>query len=178
MKRRDPKKDGELQQAAQDVTYEIVMLIESACRTGATWSSPPTTPPQTERTIALESFLLHFRNLRAFLCPFIQGNPPRGDDILASDFLGKPPQDIADASEISSDKERLDRMLAHLSYSRAAYTWEVRKMALAMLDQVRIFIARLPEERKGWFPDSTVLSQGYSLISAWVPGDLISLRKE
>jgi hypothetical protein len=57
--------------------------------------------------MALEAFLMHYRNLRAFLCPNLQRVAE--DDIIASDFLKEPAaRDIVDASKFKLDKERLD----------------------------------------------------------------------
>src|SRR6516162_7282838 len=110
---RNPKTPKEQQRAAEHVSYEIEMLRFSAERLGGWHSSPMTTPIGNEKNMALESFLLHFRNLRAFLCPSLQRCTD--DDVLASDFLGKyDGADVGDPNNVNVAKERLDKMLAHL----------------------------------------------------------------
>jgi len=103
----------------------------------------------------LECFLLHFRNLRAFLCP----SPRFGaDDVLASDFLGmRTAKDIGDSAKLDRDKTRLDKMLAHVTYSRSAYVqasdhrWNIEGMLIPMLDELQKFVAMLPAEQRAWF---------------------------
>lgn len=60
---------------------------------------------------ALESFLIHARNISDF---FQVGG--REDDVLARDFLGLTPR--VKLPYIRKHKKRLNRRLAHLSYSR------------------------------------------------------------
>jgi hypothetical protein len=78
--------DNELEAAAIHVKYEIRMLLYSSWHLGTGHGSPATMPAGDDKNMALESFLLHYRNLRAFLCPLLQNVVD--DDILASDFLG------------------------------------------------------------------------------------------
>src|SRR4051794_22806260 len=114
-----PRMPGNLQQAAIDVSYEVRMLIEAASVIGGPWGSPMTTPEDSHKNMALDSFLLHYRNLRAFLCPSLQGVRPRADDVVGSDYLGNAESaNVADAQKLADDKDRLDQMLAHLSYKR------------------------------------------------------------
>jgi hypothetical protein len=175
MKPRIAQADAELRQATQDVNYEIYMLFESASYVGAVWGSPLHTLSNEQATMALESFLLHFRNLRAFLCPSLQKAPPRPDDILGSDFLHKPdPEDVADPNNIGDDKERLDQMLAHLTYNRRKVyiasgniTWNVGKMAVAMLQELEDFLTRIPHRMKPWFIDHTVIAERKTWIQEW-----------
>lgn len=124
-----------------------------------------TTPTGNDKNLALESFLLHFRNLRAFLCPSIQR--VSSDDILASDYLGEPdPRDIGDPSKLGFEKMRLDKMLAHLSYKRPQYitdgnfTWPSALMTKMIIEDLMKFVDLLPNPSKNWFPSSRVLS-GY-----------------
>jgi hypothetical protein len=98
---------------------------------------------------SIESFLLHFRNLRAFLCPSLQVFS--GDDILASDLLGESEaRDVGDPIVLARHKKRLDKMLAHLSYSRKTYVeaqdygWPTAEMELELLDQLDQMEAFLP----------------------------------
>ncbi len=105
---RQNRTDAELCSAAGHVNYEIAMLIHTAEHLGGWHSSPISTPVDNETNEALESFLLHFRNLRAFLCPSLQMT--KADDILASDFLREPkPRDIGRAANFGRTKSALTR---------------------------------------------------------------------
>jgi hypothetical protein len=111
--------DIELCKAAEHVCYEIEMLFYAAEHLGGYHSPPVSVPGAKGKHMALESFLLHFRNLRAFLCPTTQ--PTHDDDIIGSDFLKSPqPQDYGNWAKLGIDKKRLDQMLSHLSYNRVA----------------------------------------------------------
>ena len=153
-----PKRDPpELEAAARHVSYEIRMLLHSAAELGGWHASPPTTLVDDSKNMALECFLLHFRNLRAFLCPSLQNI--YGDDILASDLLGElEVRDIGNAAILSKDKERLDKMLAHLSYTRRGfieaqnYGWHTAEMELALIGQLEVFFGLLTPAMRAWFP--------------------------
>ena len=154
----------ELRKAAGHVSYEIEMLGFSAEHVGGWHSSPMTTPVGNEKNMALESFLLHFRNLRAFLCPSLQRLTD--DDVLASDFLGMyDGSDVGDRDKLKVDKERLDKMLAHVSYSRPDYIeagdhgWDSSAMLILMLAQLEKSLARLSKEQRAWFPSAESLKK-------------------
>jgi hypothetical protein len=98
--------------------------------------------------VALESFLLHFRNLRAFLFPSLQQGQPKREDIMASDFLEESTaSDIGNPANFVEDKDRLDRMLAHLTYHRRRYIeagqddWQAAQMASEKLTQFEAILA-------------------------------------
>jgi hypothetical protein len=129
------------------------MLTAAGARLPDGFSSPvdDETP-----NMALESFLLHFRNLRAFLCPSLQF--PRRDDVIASDFLGaRQAEDVARPGVLGRRKKKIDRLLAHISYSREGYVkrgakaWPAPSMLAEMQSALREFLERLPTERRGWF---------------------------
>jgi hypothetical protein len=83
------------------------MLIYCAQELGSGHSSPPTRPFGEEANVVLEAFLLHFRNLRAFLSPSLQTIGI--DDIIASDFWGKAlAEDVVAATALGRDKRHLD----------------------------------------------------------------------
>ena len=139
------------------------MLLYTARDLGSRYWSPPSGLSVPEQNIALESFLLHFRNLRAFLCPSLQTTGD--DDAIASDFLGRTvATDVGDAVILSAGKQRLDRMLAHLSYSREKYIaagdggWRVAQMTVDLLKQLEAFLAQLPPQTAGMFPRADYLS--------------------
>jgi hypothetical protein len=121
-------------------------------------------PVGNEKNMALESFLLHFRNLRAFLCPSLQ--TLGGDDVLASDFLGLyDGSDVGDPDQLKVDKVRLDKMLAHLTYSRPDYIeggnhgWDSSVMLILIFSELQKFLVRLSEEQRAWFPTAESLNE-------------------
>ena len=113
--------------------------------------------------MALESFLLHFRNLRAFLCPTLQ--QVWRDDLVASDYLGKlDAEDVGNPVILGRRKKKLDRLLAHLSYSRIDYarrggkSWPVSQMLSDMGGELKQFLSLLPPKRRGWFLRNQVVA--------------------
>lgn len=159
-----------LQDSAKHVSYEMEMLMFSASELGGWHSSPMSKPAGNHENMALESFLLHFRNLRGFLCPKLQRTWP--DDIVASKFLGNAEAvDVVDRRNLSRDKERIDKMLAHLSHSREHFIearkhgWPVAKMLLEMLEQLEIFLGMLSPEKRAWFPSADEISDSKSRAS-------------
>jgi hypothetical protein len=148
---------------AKHVSYEIEMLMFAGSELGGWHSSPMSKPAGNYENIALESFLLHFRNLRGFLCPTLQKTC--GDDICASAFVGKSQAvDVADTRTLSRDKPRLDKMLAHLSYSSEPFiqaredAWPVARMSIEILEQLEIFLGLLSPEMRSWFPSDEQIS--------------------
>lgn len=146
-----------LKEQAIHICYEIEMLAFSGQHLGGAHSSPATKPWGNEKNMALESFLLHFRNLRDFLCPLLP--KVNKDDICASDFLDKPAVDNeGDAAKLSKDQERINKMPAHLSDERRRfikennYAWFPMTMLVGTLKEMKTFLGRLPEERRRWFP--------------------------
>jgi hypothetical protein len=155
---------ADLQDAAAHVKYEIDMLIFSAAYTGGWHSSPKSTPSDAEMNMALESFLLHYRNLRAFLCPSVQTLAE--DDIIASDFLNEVnARDLGNPAKLGLDKQRLDGMLSHLTYRRVGYItagthgWDVDNMLVMMLGEIEGFLGLLPAAMVSWFPPLATLTQ-------------------
>lgn len=154
------KTSEELQAAARHVRYEMDMLIFSVGYIPNGLSSPAV--PATQK-IALESFLLHFRNLRAFLCPTLQLTTI--DDVVASDYLDKVlPENIGDATELGLDKARIDRLLAHISYHRPQYeaasekSWYPEAMVQRIEKGMGEFFRLLPSERRSWFAEPVIVS--------------------
>ncbi len=149
-----PRTPIELQAAAADVRYEIKMMLYASERLTIV-ASPMQIP---DDNLALEAFLLHYRNLRAFLCPSLQALSQ--DDVIASDFFDRPTsEDLAKRIEFEPDKERLDKSLAHISYTRAQFAadgqkdWDVPTMKAQML-RALLILQTLPPDRRRWFVDS------------------------
>lgn len=71
--------------------------------------------------ILIDSFVIHTRNLLDFFCP----NRPHRDDIIAEDFFSSPnkwtsnsPQDFGLDLCIQNIRFRINKMAAHLTYTR------------------------------------------------------------
>lgn len=158
------ERTADLRKAAEHVSYEIRMLVYAPSITGARHASPPTTPAEDYWNMAMESFLVHFRNLRAFLCPFLQ--IITDDDVIATDFLGeRQPRDIGDSGRLGVDKERIDKMVVHLSYSREDFIksgksdWYIADLTVTMLEEFEKFLAQLPAEKVAWFPSRETIRE-------------------
>jgi hypothetical protein len=73
---------------------------------------------------ALEAFLLHYRNLKEFLC-----NKGGGDDDLKAAFYA--PQWSATWDSDAGENKRLNKLLAHISFKRTEYgpgSWNLDEM--------------------------------------------------
>jgi hypothetical protein len=131
-----------------------------------------TVPAGNEKNMALESFLLHFRNLRAFLCPSLQ--PCTADDVLASDFLENDGSNVGEPVKLEIDRERLNKMLAHVSYRRSDYIekdqhgWDSSVMLVLILRELQKFFARLSGEQRGWFPSVDSLNK----LQEWAQSEI------
>jgi hypothetical protein len=158
--RRDIRSDEQLQIVAEHVRYEMKMLVYTAERLPPYHASPRGIG-ENEKNVLLESFLLHFRNLHAFLCPG-KHRPPKRDDVIASDFLKK--AEATDCAALSGftddDQERLNKMLAHISDRRPAYIsdgddgWHVAPMLTMMLKELDVFFEKCPRDQREWFPSA------------------------
>lgn len=143
----------ELEAAASHVKYEFDMFRVAS---NYLWTGMCSPADDSTKNLALEAFLLHYRNLRAFLCPSLQ--PISSDDVIASDFLGSTSaQDIVDPGELKADLTRINKLLAHLSYTRVKYEqagekeWKHERMVSSIQVGLRVFFERLPAERHAWF---------------------------
>jgi len=151
---RQERTHSELRKMAREhVRYELQMMRLTAAGLKAL------RPDQVgERNVLIESFLLHTRNLRDFL----HQKQGRDDtDALAVDFFDDPSSWLdkrpEPAEAIRNNRERMNRALAHLSYSRLEYesskTWAVSEMRQGIEDAFSAFLKALPEERAAWFQD-------------------------
>lgn len=87
---------------------------------------------------SLESLIIHARNIRDFF-----NSTGRENDVLAIDFLGRNLR--IRMPYIRKNKKRLDRRIAHLSYSRSRMSpkWDVAKIISEMNDSINRFIKKL-----------------------------------
>jgi len=99
--------------------------------------------------MALETFLLHARNLREF---FYGDRKKFPDDVRSSDLLDqwetlRPKESM----EIERIRDQAGEELAHLTYKRMHGTppgkeWSYRKIFSEFLEVIRIFLKNLPEK--------------------------------
>ena len=77
------------------------------------------------QNLALESFLVHARIIRDFFAA--SGST---DDVLARDFLGSDPKVRLTLLRSNPIRKRLNRRIAHLSFSRSRLkrAWDVRRL--------------------------------------------------
>ena len=147
---RSARTDEELKETAEGpIVYEVDMLRKCA----SVLSSPLN---QLTQNMALESFLVHVRNLREFL--YDAGTNP--DDVVAGDFFPGPGQweDIRPPvpKVLEDNRDRLNKALAHISYSRLKYkgpamAWPSQQIASELIAVVRVFLRKLPQGRSAWF---------------------------
>jgi hypothetical protein len=151
-----PRTAKELAGAAVHMTYEVNMLLFASRYIDGWYSAVG--PEERLTNMALESFLLHFRNLRTFLCPKLQVTKP--DDITGPDFVGLGHKDdaINSARFPMDEATSLNKMLAHLSYSRPTYIagglydWHVPRRTLDVLNGFKEFLAKLDPGTRKWPP--------------------------
>jgi hypothetical protein len=160
-----PVRDAkDLETAAGDVAYEIETMLFAADHLESGHSSPAREPEGKEMDVFLESFLIHYRNLRAFLCPGLQAK--RKTDVFAWHFLlyAEEPTDEGDLVTLRRDRERINACLAHISYNREDYRragdwdWEVQRMRDEMVQNLRDFLLRVEPSRRAWFLRSEFLA--------------------
>jgi hypothetical protein len=112
--------------------------------------SPPTT--STSDFLIFEAFLVHYRNLLVFF-----NKASANDDVLAVRYA--PGWTHTVPAKFEHDKQRCNRLLAHLSYRRSGYrirnemVWpDVPGKAQYIEDLFAAFLQSLTPERYEWFP--------------------------
>ncbi len=164
--RRSPE---DLKLAARDVRYEIATMLFAARCLWDGYSSPASFPDGRTCDVFLESFLLHYRNLRDFLCPNLTEKGPPRDNVLASDFLdSEAPQHTSAPTMLCTDRTRINKLLAHISYTRKKYKsegddkWLIHTMCREMVAGLSEFLTRLAAfapERRAWFYTFEILNR-------------------
>lgn len=154
---------GKLRHGAGHVLYEVDMLRKA---THLLWLMkegrirfPDQATGHTFFNCILESFLIHLRNLYQFFYTF-KYRRLRPNDIQAIHFLTVQTQFKAQRHPQSKIPrrilKRIDRSLAHLSYSRNYYSfkrggWNVPKLTREMELTIQAFKEALPRSRVPWF---------------------------
>lgn len=118
--------------------------------------------------MALESFLVHYRNVRDFLFPLESTKNPDPtkqvayeralDSVIAADF--NPTGWTCESKDwkgvVPNERNRINQQLAHISYSRSQHdpNWPMAEMKSALMEQFERFLKSLPDERKAYFSQS------------------------
>jgi hypothetical protein len=125
-----------LRSAAGDLNYEWKM----AKATATTLAQAQHLGNQWIQNMALESFLVHARNVRDFFA-----TAGSNDDVLAADFLSVPPTVRMPFLRSAAIRRRLNRRIAHLSFSRSRLKreWNVRRLLNEIDSAMSTFVDRL-----------------------------------
>jgi hypothetical protein len=150
---RDPQRnEAELgEMARRHLTYEIKMLRETAAALRGEGIGP-----RSFRNALLETFLIHYRNLLDFF--YADQRRSLSHDVRAADYVidpkrwreRRPHMD----KEATSNRERVNAQLAHLTYRRLRYNqrnWADRRMIQQIEALIESFAEQLPARRRRWF---------------------------
>ncbi len=150
--RRQERDETQLSEMARrHLAYEIKMVRETAQALRGKGIGP-----RSFRNAMLETFLIHYRNLLDFF--YADKRRSLSHDVRAADFVAdyprwrerRPRMD----KEATSNRERVNAQLAHLTYRRLKYEerhWSDRRMARQIEEILQIFIEQLPPHRRRWF---------------------------
>jgi hypothetical protein len=138
-----------LRSAADTIDYEFAMLAHAYSEIGQ--GSPG------HHNMALETFLLHARNLRDFFRA--KGHP---DDILARDFLGEASSATLPFVGSKTFDDRVNKKLSHPSFSRPRLRakWQPSLIAGEIGRATERFLEELDAihtRRSSWFADARKL---------------------
>lgn len=150
--RPDDRSEAELlEMARRHLGYEIKMLRETAAALQGKGIGP-----RSFRNALLETFLIHYRNLLDFF--YADKKHWLRHDVKAADYVAdarewrarRPRMD----KEASSNRERVNAQLAHLTYRRLRYdqrNWSDRRMLRQIEELLDGFVCQLPPHRRRWF---------------------------
>jgi len=134
-------------QAPSWVVYEVKMLLDSSRVEKRGADEMGTANPvdleywRAVRTCGLESFLVHYRNLKEFL-----NNLKFPTDVKAVDYVPAWTGNSKVTPTYSNEDERINQLLAHITYKRADYdigNWDVAKMEQNLCDALSRFIEKV-----------------------------------
>ena len=158
---RPSRTEAELSDAAGHVGYEVDMICFIVEHYPSIIGSPAV---DNVENMALESFLVHYRNVRDFLCPVTSTRQPDPgdrigyqralDSVLAFDFNQGWQEEAKDWKEVvPNERERINKQLSHISYSRSQLNpkWPLPEMKNALVNVFREFLKSLPDERQQYF---------------------------
>jgi hypothetical protein len=135
---RRSRTDAELQSASMVVAYEVEMLKRAGQDLDASGSD------HAKRNVALESFLIHARNLLHFL--YESEQHAHSNDVVVVDYTGaglttSPP-------DYRSICDRISKHLAHITYRRQQKeTWDCQALADIIRDGLEEFRNATPDSR-------------------------------
>lgn len=154
------KDEAEMRSAAKLVRYEWDQFSWATRVINEYWDPEPGTGNGDHSQDALvEVILVHARALRDFfLNRRIDLRKSFETDILAEDFFDDPNAWTRPTFSYlveARTKERLDRALAHLTYTRLDYAadkkWKVESMRSEIETAWTAFLKALPPDRASWF---------------------------
>jgi len=137
--------------ARRHLAYEIKMVRETAQALQGKGIGP-----RSFRNAMLETFLIHYRNLLDFF--YADHRRSLSHDVRAQEFVADPRRWKARRpkldQEASSNRERVNAQLAHLTYRRLKYEerqWSDRRMLRQLEELIQVFVEQLPPHRRRWF---------------------------
>ena len=132
---RPKRSDEELKSAAVHLHYEISMLFEAVKLAG---TAPQ---PSSLWNAVLESALVHARVLFDFFDPN-PGTRKNLDDVIAADFFSGGWQGPNWETKVSDLRSRINKKVAHLSYSRVENEiWELDAFVAPLIGPIRRFLS-------------------------------------
>ena len=148
-------------QAPKWVEYEVDMLIKSRKlhyeaheKMGKIEDLNEQEYWRTVQTCALESFLVHYRNLKQFL----NNKRPFDTDVAAEDYSDNRPC-AAVTETYPNEDARINQLLAHISYTRddlGRGSWDkLDQMEEAILDAFERYIPTIKPEFRSQFARTT-----------------------
>jgi hypothetical protein len=143
---RSTRAKDQIHEGAKAIAYEAKMVFQIS----ELWPCRVLVHPIFSELI-IESFLVHYRNLREFLYP----SDPSLCDIVASDF--SPATWVFVSSDwtemVPEERARIGERLSLRSYSRHHFAkrWPVSEMASAVLERFTQFLQTLPKEERSLF---------------------------
>lgn len=145
---RDSRSPEELKKASNHLAYELNMLFFLRPELSEAMRGGVRSITDTYLTNAiLESFLVHVRNI----IDFFYNLSPRGDDVIAGDFISNwrelsPPI----TALLSETKERSNKHLVHLTYARIdleeSEEWQFEKIEKDIKKVLKEFFENVSEE--------------------------------
>lgn len=164
----DPPTPQELKDMASHIYHEVMALMQSRdllnyakAQHKAAQDKVLQDASRVGMNCALESFLLHYRNLREFLNDEVKQSKKdkatgklESDDVKAKDYTIDPNWKTAAAWTSDKDEaKRLHKRLAHITTARLTLDdkWYLESMEGNALRTFEEFVSAISDERKAWF---------------------------
>jgi hypothetical protein len=151
--------NSDLKELSKDLEYEVSMIVYCAHELLKS-SSEDSQEAEPHRNAIIESFLVHYRNLREF---FWQKDPA-GDDLVATDYgfssSGQTP------TELESIKVAVNKRLQHLSKRRREEsnaglpsTYDINSITRILLTECKDFREQVGGSLDSEFPSAEKIGQ-------------------